>query len=78
MFILSQRLFSVCLGWRLLPDEQKLINNLGLFDPDVYDKSVRPVYNSTWSVVVDFGFTLIQIVDMVSRTSYKSLLLKHI
>lgn len=70
IFISFQCLNSICLGCRLLPDEQKLINNLGLFDPDIYDKSVRPVYNATWSVVVDFGFTLIQIVDMVSISLY--------
>jgi hypothetical protein len=31
-----------------------------------YDNSVRPVYNSSRNVEVSFGFTLIQIMDMVS------------
>ncbi|CAI9719259.1 neuronal acetylcholine receptor subunit beta-4-like [Octopus vulgaris] len=43
-----------------LPDEQRLL--LKLFDN--YDTSVRPVYNSSKNVVVTFGFTLIQIMDM--------------
>ena len=32
----------------------------------IYDHSVRPVYNATNNVVVKFGLTLIQIMDMVS------------
>lgn len=73
MSALSPLLFTLLLyltpksvSQQLLPDEQKLLNNLGLFDAEIYDKSVRPVFNASKTVVVDFGFTLIQIVDMVS------------
>lgn len=73
MSALSPLLFTLLLyltpksvSQQLLPDEQKLLNNLGLFDAEIYDKSVRSVFNASKTVVVDFGFTLIQIVDMVS------------
>ena len=45
-----------------MPDEQRLL--MKMFR--VYDNSVRPVYNATNNVVVKFGLTLIQIMDMVS------------
>lgn len=47
---------------RPLPDEQELFKKL--FNDQQYDNSVRPVYNSSENVVVEFGFTLIQIMDM--------------
>lgn len=47
---------------RNIPDEQRLLNKVFR----VYDNSVRPVYNATSNVVVNFGLTLIQILDMVS------------
>ncbi|KAJ8304992.1 hypothetical protein KUTeg_018575 [Tegillarca granosa] len=52
----------VALGVESRPDEQRLLDKL--FNPDRYDNSVRPVYNSSESVKVEFGFTLIQIMDM--------------
>lgn len=51
-----------CIKTNRLPDEQRLL--LKLFEN--YDTSVRPVFNSSKNVVVNFGFTLIQIMDMVS------------
>lgn len=54
----------IALGVESRPDEQRLLDKL--FNPDRYDNSVRPVYNSSESVKVEFGFTLIQIMDMVS------------
>lgn len=48
----------------VLPDEQKLLRKL--FNDQSYDNSVRPVFNSSDSVMVSFGFTLIQIMDMVN------------
>ena len=48
-----------------LPDEHDLL--LKLFDNQSYDSSVRPVYNSSKNVEVTFGFTLIQIMDMVRK-----------
>lgn len=47
---------------RVVPDEQRLLNKIYRN----YDNSVRPVYNATHNVVVKFGLTLIQIMDMVS------------
>ena len=47
---------------RVIPDEQRLL--MKMFR--TYDNSVRPVYNATSNVVVNFGLTLIQIMDMVS------------
>lgn len=47
-----------------LPDEQRLLRRL--FNPRVYDTSVRPVFNSSDNVEVFFNFNLIQIMDMVS------------
>ncbi|XP_052792028.1 neuronal acetylcholine receptor subunit alpha-10-like [Mya arenaria] len=45
-----------------LPDEQALMHRL--FNEQQYDNSVRPVFNSSKNVEVQFGFTLIQIMDM--------------
>ena len=50
---------------RVIPDEQRLLNKVFRN----YDHSVRPVFNATNSVMVKFGLTLIQIMDMVSRNS---------
>ena len=47
---------------RVIPDEQRLLRKMFR----TYDNSVRPVYNATSNVVVNFGLTLIQIMDMVS------------
>ena len=47
----------------LHPDEQQLFYKL--FNEQAYDNSVRPVFNSSHNVEVTFGFTLIQIMDMV-------------
>ena len=51
-----------------LPDEHDLL--LKLFDNQSYDSSVRPVYNSSKNVEVTFGFTLIQIMDMVRKEMF--------
>lgn len=48
-----------------LPDEQRLLRKL----LTNYDHSVRPVYNITQSVTVNFSLTLVQIMDMVSLFS---------
>ncbi|WAQ99901.1 ACH1-like protein [Mya arenaria] len=45
-----------------LPDEQALMHRL--FNDQQYDNSVRPVFNSSENVEVQFGFTLIQVMDM--------------
>lgn len=45
-----------------IPDEQRLLHKLMAN----YDQSVRPVYNITHSVLVNFSLTLVQIMDMVS------------
>lgn len=47
---------------RGVPDEQRLLTKIYRN----YDNSVRPVYNATNNVVVKFGLSLIQIIDMVS------------
>ena len=44
-----------------IPDEQRLIRKL----MRRYDPSARPVFNASQKVVVEFGLTLIQIIDMV-------------
>ena len=44
-----------------IPDEQRLLRKLMAN----YDQSVRPVFNITHSVVVNFSLTLVQIMDMV-------------
>ena len=44
-----------------IPDEQRLIRKL----MRRYDPSARPVFNASEKVVVEFGLTLIQIIDMV-------------
>lgn len=49
-----------------IPDEQRLLNRV--FRGNRYDNSIRPVFNATTSVIVKFGLTLIQIMDMVSRS----------
>jgi len=46
----------------MVPDEQRLIRHL-LND---YDTASRPVLNASQTVVVKFGITLAQIVDVVS------------
>ena len=45
-----------------VPDEQRLLSKV-LHN---YNKNVRPVFRSNDSVAVTLGFTLIQIMDMVS------------
>ena len=62
-------LFHLVLSGEVLPDEHDLL--LKLFDSQSYDSSVRPVYNSSKNVVVTFGFTLIQIMDMVCNSLQK-------
>lgn len=54
-------------------DEQKLLEHIFVIND--YDSNSRPVYNSTQNVEVTFGFTLIQILDMVSmrKTPIKTL-----
>ena len=47
-----------------LPDEQRLLMKL----MSNYDQNIRPVYNITSSVTVNFSLTLVQIMDMVSTT----------
>lgn len=58
------RLFLTVSSDEVLPDEQKLLRKL--FNDQSYDNSVRPVFNSSDNVMVSFGFTLIQIMDMVN------------
>ena len=62
-------LFHLVFSDEVLPDEHDLL--LKLFDSQSYDSSVRPVYNSSKNVVVTFGFTLIQIMDMVCNILQK-------
>ncbi|XP_053405864.1 neuronal acetylcholine receptor subunit alpha-7-like [Mercenaria mercenaria] len=59
--VLLSTAFNV-LSSALLPDEQALLQKI--FTDQQYDNSVRPVYNSSKNVEVQFGFTLIQIMDM--------------
>ena len=47
-----------------IPDEHRLVAKL--FNKDRYDNSVRPVFNSSDYVNISFGFSLIQIMDMVT------------
>lgn len=54
---------------RNIPDEQRLLNKMFR----IYDHSVRPVYNATSNVVVKFGLTLIQIMDMVSFKKHNNI-----
>jgi hypothetical protein len=49
-------------GLSKIPDEQRLLRKLMAN----YDQSVRPVFNISHSVVVNFSLTLVQIMDMVS------------
>ena len=53
---------------RHIPDEQRLMSRV--FRSKSYDNSVRPVYNATDNVVVNFSVTLIQVMDMVSAQSH--------
>uniref|UniRef100_X2B6Z0 Neurotransmitter-gated ion-channel ligand-binding domain-containing protein n=1 Tax=Capitella teleta TaxID=283909 RepID=X2B6Z0_CAPTE len=48
-----------------VPDEQRLLNRV--FRANRYDNSIRPVFNATTSVMVKFGLTLIQIMDMEEK-----------
>ena len=45
------------------PEEQRLIKDLFAH----YDPSVRPVYNGSHSVLITFGVTLVQVMDMDER-----------
>jgi len=45
-----------------MPDEQRLLRRL----LRSYDPGIRPVFNVTRNVVVNFSLTLVQIMDMVS------------
>ncbi|XP_071103597.1 neuronal acetylcholine receptor subunit alpha-10-like [Haliotis cracherodii] len=54
-----------------LPDEQRLLRRL--FNPRVYDTSVRPVFNSSANVEVFFNFNLIQIMDMDEKNQILTL-----
>ena len=45
-----------------VPDEQRLLAKL----LNNYERSVRPVFNASHSVLIQFGLTLIHILDMVS------------
>lgn len=45
-----------------IPDEQRLLRKILRH----YDNSVRPVYETNQTVVVNFSLTLVQIMDMVS------------
>ena len=45
-----------------LPDEQRLLMKL----LRSYDPGIRPVFNVSQNVVVNFSLTLVQIMDMVS------------
>ena len=47
---------------RGIPDEQRLLTKI----QRNYDSRVRPVYNSTHRVTVNFALTLVQIIDVVS------------
>lgn len=49
-----------------IPDEQRLLTKL----MRNYDNAVRPVINASQNIVVNFGFTLIQIMDMVRLNVY--------
>jgi len=50
---------------KMVPDEQRLIRKL----MRGYDTSARPVFNASQNVVVNFGLTLIQIIDMVRASA---------
>ena len=49
-----------------IPDEQRLISKL----LRGYDTAARPVFNASKSVVIEFGFSLIQIYDMVIEKKF--------
>jgi len=46
-----------------MPDEQRLLMKL----LRSYDPGIRPVFNVSQNVVVNFSLTLVQIMDMVSK-----------
>jgi len=48
-----------------IPDEQRLLRTL----LRSYDPGIRPVFNVSRNVVVNFSLTLVQIMDMVSAYS---------
>jgi hypothetical protein len=48
---------------RIIPDEQRLMSKL----LRGYDTASRPVYNASTPVVIEFGFSLVQIFDMVIK-----------
>ena len=48
-----------------MPDEQRLLARL----LGNYERSVRPVFNASHTVLIHFGLTLIHILDMVSGDS---------
>ncbi|KAI0214555.1 Neuronal acetylcholine receptor subunit alpha-4 [Lamellibrachia satsuma] len=70
---LCVQLLLIVLSWRehsltahaqkMVPDEQRLIRKL----MRGYDSSARPVFNASQNVAVNFGLTLIQIIDMDER-----------
>jgi len=59
-----------CTVLRGVPDEQRLLAKIYRN----YDNNVRPVYNATSNVVVKFGLSLIQIIDVVRDVTHSSLL----
>jgi len=46
-----------------MPDEQRLLTTL----LRTYDPGIRPVFNVSQNVVVNFSLTLVQIMDMVRK-----------
>lgn len=68
-------MFHTALSSGLLPDEQALLSKL--FNEQQYDNSVRPVFNSSKNVEVMIGFTLVQIMDMVSISIYDKCRASH-
>jgi hypothetical protein len=46
---------------RIVPDEQRLMTKI----LRGYDTASRPVYNASTPVIIEFGFSLVQIFDMV-------------
>ena len=57
----SRDIVSNNLQRRIVPDEQRLMTKL----LRGYDTASRPVYNASTPVVIEFGFSLVQIFDMV-------------
>jgi len=58
---------------KMVPDEQRLIRKL----MRGYDTSARPVFNASQNVVINFGLTLIQIIDMVRASALLHNALKY-